>query len=115
MMQLMRAVDGSLKNATDAYKSLGVWEGTVVIMSTDNGGETDTGGNNFPLRGNKATMWEGGVQGVGWVSGGFKPVLRAAVSTAMIHVSDWHPTIVHGIAKLAVGVAADGSPPLSGT
>ena len=86
---MMRAVDASLKNVTDAYKALGVWEETVVIMSTDNGGQTDTGGNNFPLRGNKATMWEGGVRGVGWVGGGYTPVLRGVVSRAMIHVSDW--------------------------
>ena len=40
---MMRAVDASLKNVTDAYKRLGVWGRTVVIMSTDNGGNTDTG------------------------------------------------------------------------
>ena len=91
-----------------------VWGDTVVIMPTGNGGQTDTGGNSFPLRGSKATMWECGVRGVGWVGGGYTLVLRAAVSTAMTHVSDWYPTIVHGIAGLAVGIAADGSPPLDG-
>lgn len=111
---MMRAVDDSLRNVTNAYKHLGVWEDTVVIMSTDNGGETDTGGNNFPLRGNKATMWEGGVRGVGWVGGGFAEVLRGTVSDKMIHVSDWFPTIVHGIAGLEVGTAADGTPALDG-
>lgn len=64
-----------------------------IIMSTDNGGNTDTGGNNYPLRGNKATSWEGGVRGVGWVGGGLPAVQRRVVSRAMIHVSDWYPTI----------------------
>jgi hypothetical protein len=31
-----------------------------------------------------------GVRGVGFVSGGHPAVLRAAVSTALIHVSDWY-------------------------
>lgn len=111
---MMRAVDASLANVTAAYKRLGVWDRTVIIMSTDNGGNTDTGGSNAPLRGNKATSYEGGVRGVGWVGGGLVALQRAAVSMAMIHVSDWYPTIVHGIAGLAVGIEADGHPALDG-
>eukprot|EP00912_Choanoflagellata_sp_UC4_P000706 UC4_evm3s436 len=111
---MMRAVDKSLSNLTNTYKELGVWSKTIIIFSTDNGGETDTGGNNFPLRGNKATMWEGGVRGVGFVGGGFPPVNKGSVSKSMIHVSDWYPSIVHGIAKLPIGVPADGFPALDG-
>eukprot|EP00666_Eupelagonemidae_sp_cell4sb_P008741 gene8741-9261_t len=83
------AVDDSLRNLTAEYRRLGIWEATLVIFSTDNGGNTDTGGSNHPLRGNKATTFEGGVRGVGWVGGGWAPALRGAVSRAMIHVSDW--------------------------
>ena len=113
---MMRAVDDSLANMTSLYRSLGaeVWERTVIIFSTDNGGPTDEGGSNAPLRGQKATSYEGGVRGVGWVGGGLPAIRRGAVSRAMIHVSDLYPTIVHGIAGLEVGVAADGTPPLDG-
>eukprot|EP00041_Stephanoeca_diplocostata_P015840 m.304541 g.304541 ORF g.304541 m.304541 type:complete len:230 (+) comp20173_c0_seq11:679-1368(+) len=111
---MMSAVDDSLRNVTDAYKAMGLWETTVIIFSTDNGGNTDTGGNNAPLRGNKATTFEGGVRGVGWVGGGWTAVLRKATSRALIHVSDWYPTIVHGIAGLEVGIPADGTPALDG-
>jgi hypothetical protein len=41
-------------------------------------------------------------------------VLRAVVSTALLHVSDWYPTIVQGIAALPLSPAADGTPPLDG-
>lgn len=53
---MMRAVDSSLANVTNAYRRLGVWDSTVIIMSTDNGGNTDTGGSNYPLRGNKVCV-----------------------------------------------------------
>ena len=74
----------------------------------------DTGGNNYPLRGNKATTFEGGVRGVGWVGGGFSGVQRNVVSRALMHVSDWYPTIVSGIGGLPVGIPADGTPKLDG-
>ena len=88
---MMSAVDDSVKNLTAYYKSVsGLWEQTLIIFSTDNGGNTDTGGSNWPLRGNKATTFEGGIRGVGWVGGGWRGVAgQKRVSMAMIHVSDW--------------------------
>ena len=43
-------------NLTAAYQRLGAWDDLVIIMSADNGGNTDTGGNNYPLRGNKVRI-----------------------------------------------------------
>eukprot|EP01052_Picozoa_sp_SAG31_P010541 SAG31_NODE_580_length_13940_cov_16.175349_3_plen_79_part_00 len=52
---MVRAADESLRNISESYKSLGIWQETLVILSADNGGNVNDGGNNFPLRGNKAT------------------------------------------------------------
>jgi arylsulfatase A-like enzyme len=41
-------------------------------------------------------------------------VPAAVISKAMIHVTDWFPTIVHGIAGLPVNIPADGTPALDG-
>eukprot|EP01044_Picomonas_judraskeda_P000316 COSAG03_NODE_14_length_22296_cov_10.813128_6_plen_320_part_00 len=87
---MVRAADESLRNISETYQKLGIWEQTITILSADNGGNVNDGGNNYPLRGNKATAWEGGVRGIGFVSGaGISPKMAGTVSHAILHVTDW--------------------------
>ena len=118
----MRAVDAALARVVAAYQAAGVWQDTVVILSADNGGNTDTGGSNYPLRGMKATMYEGGVRAAAFVSGaGLAPAVRGTVSHELYSLVDWLPTIAHGIfgvdlaeAALPVHAYQPPPPPLDG-
>lgn len=95
---MAKTVDDSVAIVVSALKARSVWNNTLFIFTTDNGGQTTEGGSNWPLRGNKRTVWEGGVRGLAFVHG---PMLRrsASRSSALMHMVDWLPTLVEGVAN----------------
>uniref|UniRef100_A0A3Q2VHG6 Si:dkey-174i8.1 n=1 Tax=Haplochromis burtoni TaxID=8153 RepID=A0A3Q2VHG6_HAPBU len=74
-------------------KTQELYENSVLIYSSDNGGQPLSGGSNWTLRSGKGTYWEGGIWTVGFVH---SPLLKkkGIVSRALIHVSDWYPTLL---------------------
>lgn len=49
--------------------------------------------NNYPMRGGKNTLWEGGTRGVAAVRG--PRVAKGIISYAKMHATDWLPTLLH--------------------
>lgn len=52
-----KALDAGVAQVEQAFKDAGMWEDTVTVFTTDNGGIEV--GNNYPLRGMKVLLWEG--------------------------------------------------------
>jgi arylsulfatase B/arylsulfatase I/J len=91
---MVSAMDEAVGNITEALHKKGIMDNTVIIFSSDNGGRISKGGNNWPLRGWKSSLWEGGIRAVGFVHSN-KLENHGSVSRALMHVTDWYPTIVH--------------------
>eukprot|EP00729_Bicosta_minor_P015561 gene15561-25783_t len=66
-------MDDAIDDLVAAYKQNSLWENTLMVFSADNGGPIyrwgDPGANNFPLRGGKASNWEGGIRVNAFVAG----------------------------------------------
>eukprot|EP00038_Savillea_parva_P008859 m.179651 g.179651 ORF g.179651 m.179651 type:complete len:548 (-) comp14819_c0_seq1:100-1743(-) len=129
---MVNFLDDQLANITTTMKNLGMWDNTLMVLTSDNGGYVgsndggcnasgpdgmagtdwghgtscfngEAGANNYPLRGGKYAMWEGGIRVNAFVSGGFLPQSVRGTKldgpNAMIHITDWYVTF----AKLATG------------
>lgn len=93
---MIACLDESVGNITNALKTKGLWENTLVIFSADNGGEITSAGNNWPYRGGKYTDFEGGVRTAAFVGGGYVPKSQRGTSTNIsIHICDWWKTLTN--------------------
>merc|ERR1712021_242451 len=98
---MVSALDTAVATIETLYKDAGLWNDTVLVFTTDNGGPLGSA-NNFPLRGHKATAWEGGIRGVGFVRGVHRrddpawnawTVPAGTTNNALMHSTDWLPTL----------------------
>ena len=64
---MTRGLDRNLEKILQAIDGRGWRDNTLVVFHSDNGADPKHGGSNQPLRGNKFTMWEGGVRVVAMV------------------------------------------------
>lgn len=88
-------LDLCVAEIVEALEKSDMLHNSIIVFSTDNGGSTSSA-SNFPLRGEKGTLWEGGVRGAGFI---WSPLIRypQRVSNQMIHVTDWLPTILGAV------------------
>lgn len=122
-LTMVNFVDESAGRVVDALKKKGMWENTLFVMSSDNGGPTYPGINaqlhggasNFPLKGSKTSSWEGGIRVASMAAGGLiPPKMRGTVSTEYVHISDWYGTFARlaGVDPFDQKASDNGLPPV---
>lgn len=94
---MVSKLDDSIGAIVEALDNKKILPNTVIVFISDNGAPTVAStfrnwGSNAPLRGVKNTLFEGGIRSVGFI---YSPLLvqSARVSTDLIHVTDWLPTL----------------------
>ncbi|XP_072050879.1 arylsulfatase B-like [Amphiura filiformis] len=108
---MIYCMDQAIGDIVKELKNAGMYNNTVIIFSSDNGGSRESPASNWPFRGFKGTFFEGGVRAAGFIHTPLFPKsLRGTVNNGLIHVSDWFPTIIQGLS----GGNTNGTKPLDG-
>ena len=82
---------------------LGIYDSTVFVCASDNGASPADGGNNWPLRGAKKDYYQGGIRVPAFIHSALLDASKGGEYRSyksLFHVSDWVPTLVHGVAGL---------------
>jgi autotransporter-associated beta strand protein len=85
-------VDRAVGDITSALAVNGIDGETVVIFMNDNGGADTAPHDNYPLRGSKGTMWEGGIRVPMFIKA---PGIAAGVYDEPVVSMDLVPTLVN--------------------
>jgi len=93
------AMDDAIEKVIEALQAQDMYDNTLIIFISDNGGEVEKAGNNYPLRGGKHTMFEGGNRVIAFLQG--SNVLgqqnNGSVFGGLMHMVDWIPTLHTGL------------------
>lgn len=95
---MISAVDEGIFNITEALREKGMYDDTVFVFTSDNGGPIQggdaTGTRNWPLRGGKHSVWEGGVRATAFVSyEQFSDTAKNSAYDGLMHGADWFATL----------------------
>ena len=93
IVALIEHMDAGIGQVLKALKETGQYEDTIIIFTSDNGGQANVGANNGPLRGEKQSMYEGGLRIPGCIR---VPGLTKAgsVNPTVCCTADFFPTVV---------------------
>ncbi|XP_070389378.1 arylsulfatase B-like [Dermacentor albipictus] len=94
---MLDALDQSVGAVLEALEAASMLDDTIIVFSSDNGAAPfyyalANLGSNWPLRGSKGTLWEGGVRATAFL---WTPRLlrQRRVSQHLMHITDWLPTL----------------------
>jgi len=92
----LAAMDAAVTDVVQALDQKGMLARTHLIFASDNGGCYMGGGKNAPLRGTKATVFEGGTRVDAFISSAMlaSSPWQGKEFPHLFHVTDWFPTIL---------------------
>lgn len=94
--RLAAALDKQMKDLIATFTDEGLWDDTLMVFTSDNGGCQIQGGSNNPLRGGKHFLFDGGVRVPAFIWS--KPIAESSLAGTtfgeLFHVTDWMPTLV---------------------
>lgn len=96
---MVSKLDDSIGAVVEALDAKGMLSNSIIVFLSDNGAPTigtyPNWGSNYPLRGLKDTLFEGGVRDVAFI---WSPLIvySGKVSYNLFHITDWLPTLFSG-------------------
>ena len=91
---LVAGVDEGIGGIIEVLEDNKKLDDTIIIFSTDNGGVPYAGSLNYPLRGAKATLFEGGVRSPGFIHAPNIFKQESYDFKELFHISDYFPTLL---------------------
>ena len=104
--RMIHHMDEGIGWVMDALRDRGIADDTLVVFTSDNGGERFS--DNWPLVGGKMDLTEGGIR-VPWIAHWPAVIARGRVSVQQCMTMDWSATLLD-----AAGARADPGYPLDG-
>ncbi|KAH9372419.1 hypothetical protein HPB48_010393 [Haemaphysalis longicornis] len=99
---MVDALDQTVGALLQALEEAFMLQDSIIVFSSDNRclpeGVWANFGSNWPLRGVKATLWEGAIRAAAFI---WSPMLRRSgvVSHQLMHITDWLPTLYTAAGK----------------
>lgn len=96
-------LDESVGEVVNTLNEENILNDTVIIFMSDNGAMTtgyyENFGSNWPFRGLKSTLYEGGVKNaaVMWYN---QLAHKGIVEENLVHITDWFPTLYNAAGKI---------------
>ena len=117
---MVNYLDEHIGRIVEALKARGMWDSTLMVLSSDNGGPlklVESAATNYPLRGGKYSPFEGGIRAAAFLSGGAIPAhLRGVPLRTTAHIADWYTTFcgLAGADPRDARAERSGLPPVDG-